>query len=200
MKNKSRILALFVSIAMIMGMIVPSVVYAADLANVKFDINGIEEEALPDGFQLNVELNDGSFAETKTDSLTITDLTEGSYIYTITATDYCQTTGTFDITAEDLCNTKNIQAYFVKPDTEVNVNFNISPEKAKDNAKIYIDDEEVTLPKQYKVRTSHTYKIVCDGYEEQSSSFDVLDYDGYWYKIDYNGTICYISHKMVDVW
>ena len=177
MKNKSRILALFVSIAMIMGMIVPSVVYAADLANVKFDINGIEEEALPDGFQLNVELNDGSFAETKTDSLTITDLTEGSYIYTITATDYCQTTGTFDITAEDLCNTKNIQAYFVKPDTEVNVNFNISPEEAKDNAKIYIDDEEVTLPKQYKVRTSHTYKIVCDGYEEQSSSFDVLDYD-----------------------
>lgn len=34
----------------------------------------------------------------------------------------------------------------------------------------------------------------------KGEEFDVLDYDGYWYKIDYNGTICYISHKMVDVW
>lgn len=30
--------------------------------------------------------------------------------------------------------------------------------------------------------------------------FTVLDYDGYWYKINYNGTIGYISHKMVEVW
>ncbi len=31
-------------------------------------------------------------------------------------------------------------------------------------------------------------------------TFDVLSYDGYWYQINYNGTICYISHKMVEVW
>lgn len=34
----------------------------------------------------------------------------------------------------------------------------------------------------------------------EGAEFDVLDYDGYWYKINYNGTICYISHKMVEVW
>jgi uncharacterized protein YgiM (DUF1202 family) len=34
----------------------------------------------------------------------------------------------------------------------------------------------------------------------QGAEFEVLDYDGYWYKINYNGTICYISHKMVEVW
>ncbi len=34
----------------------------------------------------------------------------------------------------------------------------------------------------------------------QGDEFEVLDYDGYWYKINYNGTICYISHKMVEVW
>ncbi|MCD7800662.1 MAG: SH3 domain-containing protein [Ruminococcus sp.] len=34
----------------------------------------------------------------------------------------------------------------------------------------------------------------------QGAEFTVLDYDGYWYKINYNGTICYISHKMVEVW
>lgn len=34
----------------------------------------------------------------------------------------------------------------------------------------------------------------------QGDEFDVLSYDGYWYEIMYNGTICYISHKMVEVW
>lgn len=34
----------------------------------------------------------------------------------------------------------------------------------------------------------------------EGDSFDVLSYDGYWYKISYNGTTCYISHKMVEVW
>lgn len=34
----------------------------------------------------------------------------------------------------------------------------------------------------------------------QGAEFDVLSYDGYWYEINYNGTICYISHKMVEVW
>ncbi len=34
----------------------------------------------------------------------------------------------------------------------------------------------------------------------KGEEFTVLDYDGYWYKINYNGTVCYISHKMVDVW
>lgn len=34
----------------------------------------------------------------------------------------------------------------------------------------------------------------------EGAEFDILDYDGYWYKINYNGTICYISHKMVEVW
>lgn len=34
----------------------------------------------------------------------------------------------------------------------------------------------------------------------QGDEFDVLSYDGYWYEINYNGTICYISHKMVEVW
>ncbi len=34
----------------------------------------------------------------------------------------------------------------------------------------------------------------------QGDTFDVLSYDGYWYQINYNGTICYISHKMVEVW
>jgi hypothetical protein len=34
----------------------------------------------------------------------------------------------------------------------------------------------------------------------QGAEFDVISYDGYWYKINYNGTVCYISHKMVDVW
>lgn len=34
----------------------------------------------------------------------------------------------------------------------------------------------------------------------QGAEFNVLDYDGYWYKINYNNTICYISHKMVEVW
>lgn len=32
------------------------------------------------------------------------------------------------------------------------------------------------------------------------AEFEVISYDGYWYKIDYDGTICYISHKMVEVW
>lgn len=34
----------------------------------------------------------------------------------------------------------------------------------------------------------------------KGDTFDVLSYDGYWYQISYNGTVCYISHKMVDVW
>ena len=34
----------------------------------------------------------------------------------------------------------------------------------------------------------------------EGDTFDVLSYDGYWYQINYNGTICYISHKMVEVW
>lgn len=34
----------------------------------------------------------------------------------------------------------------------------------------------------------------------EGDKFDVISYDGYWYKINYNGTTCYISHKMVDVW
>lgn len=34
----------------------------------------------------------------------------------------------------------------------------------------------------------------------KGAEFDVLSYDGYWYQINYNGTICYISHKMVEVW
>lgn len=34
----------------------------------------------------------------------------------------------------------------------------------------------------------------------KGAEFDVISYDGYWYKINYNGTVCYISHKMVDVW
>lgn len=34
----------------------------------------------------------------------------------------------------------------------------------------------------------------------QGDTFEVISYDGYWYQINYNGTICYISHKMVDVW
>ncbi len=34
----------------------------------------------------------------------------------------------------------------------------------------------------------------------KGAEFTVLSYDGYWYKINYNGTICYISHKMVEVW
>lgn len=34
----------------------------------------------------------------------------------------------------------------------------------------------------------------------EGATFDVLSYDGYWYKISYNGTTCYISHKMVEVW
>ena len=34
----------------------------------------------------------------------------------------------------------------------------------------------------------------------EGDSFEVLSYDGYWYKISYNGTTCYISHKMVEVW
>lgn len=34
----------------------------------------------------------------------------------------------------------------------------------------------------------------------KGDEFEVISYDGYWYKINYNGTICYISHKMVEVW
>ena len=34
----------------------------------------------------------------------------------------------------------------------------------------------------------------------KGQEFDVLSYDGYWYKVVINGTTCYISHKMVDVW
>lgn len=35
---------------------------------------------------------------------------------------------------------------------------------------------------------------------KKGDEFDVLSYDGYWYKIVYQGTVCYISHKMVEVW
>ena len=31
-------------------------------------------------------------------------------------------------------------------------------------------------------------------------TFSVYSYDGYWYKIDYYGTVAYISHKMVTGW
>lgn len=34
----------------------------------------------------------------------------------------------------------------------------------------------------------------------KGQEFDVLSFDGYWYRIFINGTTCYISHKMVDVW
>lgn len=35
----------------------------------------------------------------------------------------------------------------------------------------------------------------------QGDTFTILDYvNNYWYYIDYNGTRCYISHKMVEVW
>ncbi|MGN1442765.1 MAG: SH3 domain-containing protein [Acutalibacteraceae bacterium] len=34
----------------------------------------------------------------------------------------------------------------------------------------------------------------------KGQEFDVLSFDGYWYKIVVNGTTCYISYKMVDVW
>ncbi len=35
----------------------------------------------------------------------------------------------------------------------------------------------------------------------EGDTFKVLDYvNNYWYYIDYNGTKCYISHKMVEVW
>lgn len=34
----------------------------------------------------------------------------------------------------------------------------------------------------------------------KGDEFEVISYDGYWYKINYNGTVCYISHKMVEVW
>lgn len=34
----------------------------------------------------------------------------------------------------------------------------------------------------------------------KGDTFTVLDYDGYWYHIVINGTECYISHKMVEVW
>ena len=35
---------------------------------------------------------------------------------------------------------------------------------------------------------------------KKGDEFEVLSYDGYWYKIVYQGTTCYISHKMVEVW
>ncbi|MGN1412531.1 MAG: SH3 domain-containing protein [Oscillospiraceae bacterium] len=34
----------------------------------------------------------------------------------------------------------------------------------------------------------------------QNDMFDIISFDGYWYKIYYDGTVGYISHKMIEVY